>query len=216
MIIAPILIKNSEAFVDAIKKGGKVTNSSNRFALRIEPDQIGVPDVIGITWYATENMRANRTHELPICPASQTVCVDPISSPKNPKNIDMMKVNSAKIRNQALVETSSSPLFATVNSTLTNNPATIIATANLDTASINMTFIALSISWPSSPNSDGNSAASIVVSVNKNAESDALASLAIFPLLLREMDMSPAPTRVENTATPRNLVVVAVNASPLS
>ena len=72
------------------------------------------------------------------------------------------------------------------------------------------------MSCPRSPNSDGNNAATIVVNVNKNAESEALASLAIFPLLLREIETSPAPTRVENTATPRNLVVVAVNASPLS
>ncbi len=127
-----------------------------------------------------------------------------------------MNANSANIRNQALVETSSSPLFATVSKTFTNNPATIIATANLETASINTTFIALFTSWPSRPNSVGNNAARIVVSVNKNAESDALASLAIFPPLLREIETSPAPTSVENTATPRNFAVVAVNASPLS
>ena len=127
-----------------------------------------------------------------------------------------MNINRAKIRNQALVDTSSSPLFATVSNTFRNNAATIIATANLETASINTIFIALSISCPNSPSSDGNNDAKIVVRVNKNAERDALASLAILPLLLREIETSPAPTRVENTATPRNLVVVAVNASPLS
>ncbi len=46
--IAPRLRSVAEASADAIKKGGRVTNSNNRFALRIEPDQMGVPDVIGI------------------------------------------------------------------------------------------------------------------------------------------------------------------------
>jgi len=40
-----------EELAEAIKNGGRVMNSKNRFAWRIEVDQIGVPDVIGIMWY---------------------------------------------------------------------------------------------------------------------------------------------------------------------
>ena len=64
--IAPRLSNVVEALAEAMKNGGRVMNSKNKFAWRIEADQIGIPDVIGIMWYAAEKIRANITQELPI------------------------------------------------------------------------------------------------------------------------------------------------------